>query len=117
MSKSQGKSKTKKEHNFKPGVVAVREVRQQQKGDGLVLARAPFERLVREKAAGFEGKTKIRFSEEALFDIQSLVEEEIVTLLSNAYKFPLSRKALTLTSQDIYLAKDITRCGSSLSYK
>lgn len=44
-------------HRFRPGTVALREVRYYQKNEGLLVPRAPFCRLVREIAAcaGFVG--------------------------------------------------------------
>jgi hypothetical protein len=37
---------TKKPHRYKPGTVALREIRQYQKGTELLMARLPFSRVV-----------------------------------------------------------------------
>ena len=47
----------KKPHRFRPGTVALREIRRYQKSTELLIRKLPFQRLVREIAQDF----KVRF--------------------------------------------------------
>ncbi|KAI0288163.1 histone-fold-containing protein [Multifurca ochricompacta] len=49
----------KKPHRFRPGTVALREIRRYQKSTELLIRKLPFQRLVREIAQDF--KTDLRF--------------------------------------------------------
>ena len=49
----------KKPHRFRPGTVALREIRRFQKSTELLIRKLPFQRLVREVAS--EYKTDLRF--------------------------------------------------------
>lgn len=49
----------KKPHRFKPGTVALREIRKYQKSTDLLIRKLPFQRLVREVAMSF--KQELRF--------------------------------------------------------
>jgi histone H3 len=49
----------KKPHRFRPGTVALREIRKYQKSTELLIRKLPFQRLVREIAQDF--KTDLRF--------------------------------------------------------
>jgi histone H3 len=44
----------KKPHRFKPGTVALREIRKYQKSTDLLIRKLPFQRLVREIAQDFK---------------------------------------------------------------
>ena len=57
----------KKPHRFRPGTVALREIRRYQKTTDLLLRRLPFQRLVREVAQDF--KTDLRFQTSAIMAI------------------------------------------------
>src|SRR3989344_6361869 len=47
----------KKPHRFRPGTVALREIRKYQKSTDLLIRKAPFQRLVRELAQDFKTGT------------------------------------------------------------
>ncbi|KAJ1736762.1 histone H3.1, partial [Coemansia sp. RSA 1821] len=49
----------KKPHRYRPGTVALREIRRYQKSTELLIRKLPFQRLVREIAQDF--KTDLRF--------------------------------------------------------
>ena len=49
----------KKPHRYRPGTVALREIRRYQKSNELLIRKLPFQRLVREIAQDF--KTDLRF--------------------------------------------------------
>jgi histone H3 len=58
----------KKPHRFKPGTVALREIRKYQKSTELLIRKLPFQRLVREIAQDF--KTDLRFQGSAIAALQ-----------------------------------------------
>ena len=58
----------KKPHRYKPGTVALREIRRYQKSTELLIRKLPFQRLVREIAQDF--KTDLRFQSAAIGALQ-----------------------------------------------
>ena len=58
----------KKPHRFKPGTVALREIRKYQKSTELLIRKLPFQRLIREIAREF--KEEIRFQSQAIYALQ-----------------------------------------------
>lgn len=58
----------KKAHRFRPGTVALREIRRYQKTTELLIRKMPFQRLVREIAQDF--KTDLRFQTSAVAALQ-----------------------------------------------
>ncbi|XP_058297297.1 histone H3.3A-like [Hylobates moloch] len=54
----------KKPHRYRPGTVALREIRHYQKSTELLIRKLPFQRLVREIAQDF--KTDLRFQSTAI---------------------------------------------------
>ena len=71
----------KKPHRFRPGTVALREIRRYQKTADLLLRRLPFQRLVREVAQDF--KTDLRFQTSAIMAIQEACEAYLVGLFED----------------------------------
>ena len=61
--------RVKKPHRFRPGTVALREIRRYQKSTELLIRKLPFQRLVREIADGFN---KVKFQTAALCALQVL---------------------------------------------
>jgi len=62
----------KKPHRYRPGTVALREIRKYQRGTETLLPRRPFQRLVREVAQDY--KTDIKFQSSALLALQEAAE-------------------------------------------
>ena len=58
----------KKPHRYRPGTVALREIRRYQKSTELLLRKLPFQRLVREIAQDF--KSDLRFQSSAVAALQ-----------------------------------------------
>ena len=54
----------KKKHRFRPGTVALREIKRYQKATDLLIAKAPFQRFVRAICDGIDGQ--LRFQAQAL---------------------------------------------------
>ena len=71
----------KKSHRYRPGTVALREIRRYQKGTELLLRKLPFARLVREIAQDF--KSDLRFQAKALEALQHATEDYAVGLFED----------------------------------
>ncbi|XP_045862072.1 LOW QUALITY PROTEIN: histone H3-5-like [Meles meles] len=67
-----GISGVKKPHCYRPGTVALREIRRYQKSTELLIRKLPFQRLVREIAQDF--KTDLRFQSSAVMALQEACE-------------------------------------------
>ena len=68
----------KKPHRYRPGTVALREIRRYQKSTELLIRKLPFQRLVREIAQDF--KTDLRFQSSAIGALQEASEAYLVSL-------------------------------------
>ncbi|KAF5778922.1 putative histone H3/CENP-A, histone-fold protein [Helianthus annuus] len=71
----------KKPHRFRPGTVALREIRKYQKSTELLIRKLPFQRLVREIAQDF--KTDLRFQSSAVAALQEASEAYLVGLFED----------------------------------
>src|SRR3954466_1965464 len=66
----------KKPHRYRPGTVALREIRRYQKSHDLLLRKLPFQRLVRTIAADF--RNDVRFQSTAILALQEAAEAYLV---------------------------------------
>ena len=89
-------------HKFRPGTVALREIRKYQKTTGLLLQKAPFERNVR--ALVREDDHDIRFSEGIMQTMQYFVEARLVQLMHDAQKIAIIAKRDGVAASDIRFA-------------
>ncbi|OZJ04403.1 hypothetical protein BZG36_02396 [Bifiguratus adelaidae] len=71
----------KKPHRYRPGTVALREIRRYQKSTELLIRKLPFQRLVREIAQDF--KTDLRFQSSAIGALQEASEAYLVALFED----------------------------------
>jgi histone H3 len=95
----------KKPHRFKPGTVALREIRKYQKSTELLVRKLPFQRLVREIAQEF--KTDLRFQSSAVLALQEAAEAYMVGLFEDTNLCAIHAKRVTIMPKDIHLAKRI----------
>ena len=95
----------KKTHRFKPGTVALREIRKYQKSTELLIRKLPFQRLVREIAEDF--KTGIRFQSIAVLVLQEATEAYIVGLFEDTNLCAIHAKRVTIMPKDMQLARRI----------
>nr|KAG5709075.1 hypothetical protein BaRGS_004714 [Batillaria attramentaria] len=87
----------KKPHRYRPGTVALREIRRYQKSTELLIRKLPFQRLIREIAQDF--KTDLRFQEAA--------EAYLVGLFEDTNLCAIHAKRVTIMPKDIQLARRI----------
>jgi histone H3 len=95
----------KKPHRYRPGTVALREIRKYQKSTELLIRKQPFMRLVREIAQDF--KSDLRFQSSALLALQEAGEAYLVSLFEDANLCALHCKRVTIMPKDIDLARRI----------
>lgn len=84
----------KKPHRFRPGTVALREIRRYQKSTELLIRKAPFERVVREVLQ--EIKTGVRIQREATVAVHEAAEAYLIGLLSDSQLCAIHAKRCTL---------------------
>ena len=98
----------KRKHRFRPGTVALREIRQYQKGGELLLRKLPFQRLCREIAQGISGDSlQYRFQQSAILALQEASEAYLVGLFEDTNLLALHGKRVTVMVKDIQLARRI----------
>ncbi|TRZ00527.1 hypothetical protein DNTS_017950 [Danionella cerebrum] len=95
----------KKPHRYRPGTVALREIRRYQKSTELLIRKLPFQRLVREIAQDF--KTDLRFQSSAVMALQESSEAYLVGLFEDTNLCAIHAKRVTIMPKDIQLARRI----------
>ncbi|XP_067883077.1 histone H3-like [Heterodontus francisci] len=95
----------KKPHRYRPGTVALREIRRHQKSTELLIRKLPFQRLVREIAQDF--KTDLRFQSSAVIALQDASEAYLVGLFEVTNLCAIHAKRVNIMPKDIQLARRI----------
>ena len=96
---------TIKKRRYRPGSLAIRQIRKYQKSTELLIAKAPFCRLVREIAQ--ERSSSIRFQSSAIVALQTASEDYLVGLFEDTNLITIHRKCVTISPKDIQLARRI----------
>ena len=107
----------RKPHRFRPGTVALREIRKFQRSTELLIRKLPFARLVREitqtyNSTPVEGEK--RWQAEALMALQEACEHYLVHLFEDANLCAIHAKRVTIMVKDIQLARRIRGVSESL---
>ena len=95
----------KRPHRYRPGTVALRQIRRYQKSTELLLRKLPFARLVREIAQDF--KMDLRFQSSALMCLQEAAEAYLVQLMEHSNLCAIHAKRVTIMPKDMQLARRI----------
>ena len=90
----------KKPHRYRPGTVALREIRRYQKSTELLIRKLPFQGLVQELAQDL-GKINVRFQSGAIMALQEASEAYLVGLLEDANLCAVHAKWVTIMPKDI----------------
>lgn len=96
-------SDVKRPHRWRPGTVALREIRKYQKSTENLIRRIPFQRLVREITQDF--KTDTRWTSLALAALQEAAEVVIVELFDLAQLAAFHAKRVTVMVKDVQLVQ------------
>jgi histone H3 len=95
----------KKPHRYRPGTVALREIRKYQKSTELLIRKLPFQRLVKELSEYFG--QNIRFQSAALLALQEATEAYMVGLFEDANLCAIHDHRVTVMPRDVQLARRI----------
>ena len=90
---------------FRPGVMALLEIRHYQKSSALLIRKLLFQRLVREIAQDF--KTDLRFQSAAILCLQEAAEAYLVGLFEDTNLCAIHARRVTITPKDLQLARRI----------
>lgn len=101
-----GLPKVKKMHRFRPGTVALREIRRYQRSTELLIRKVPFGRLVREICQQYF-KKDLRFQATAILALQESAEQYLTKLFEESNLCALHAKRITLFPTDMQLARRI----------
>ena len=96
-------TKKRKPHRYRPGTVALREIRRFQKSTELLIRRMPFQRLVREIAQTYS--PYLRFQSGAVLALQEATEAYLVGLLEDSNLCTIHVKRVTIMPRDMQLAR------------
>ncbi|KAK7060578.1 centromeric DNA-binding histone H3-like protein cse4 [Paramarasmius palmivorus] len=104
----------RKPHRFRPGTVALREIRKYQKSTDLLIRKLPFSRLVREIALDMTTDMNdnydtggLRWTSSAIQALQEATEAFLVHLFEDANLCAIHAKRVTIMQRDIQLARRI----------
>ena len=106
------KGGVKKRYRYRPGTVALKQIRQYQKSTELLIRKLPFQRLVREIASDSEVIKsplcgKVRFQSAAIMALQEAAEAYLVGLFEDTNLCAIHTKRVTIMPKDIQLARRI----------
>ena len=93
----------KKPHRYRPGTVALCEIRQYQKSTELLCRKLPVAHLIREIAQDF--KTDLRFQASAIAALHKAMEAYLVGLFEDTNLCTIHARRVTITPQDMQLAR------------
>ena len=97
-----GEKKERKKRRYRPGTVALREIKSMQRGTQLLIPKAPFRRLVREIGSDF--KTDLRFSSETFDAIQSMAEAHVIKVMRSTNNAAIHANRVGITRRDMEFA-------------
>lgn len=97
--------KSRRAHRYRPGTVALREIRTYQKSSELLIKKLPFQKLVREIA--HEYAQNLRFQASAVLAIQESAEAYLIGLFEDTNECAMHAKRITIMPKDMQLARRI----------
>ncbi|KAI0638161.1 histone-fold-containing protein [Trametes polyzona] len=106
---------------FRPGTVALREIRKYQKSTDLLIRKLPFSRVVREIALDMMtdtidyGDTGLRWQSSAILALQEATEAFLVHMFEDANLCAIHAKRVTVMQRDIWLARRLRGSSGGLA--
>ena len=102
----------KKPHRYRPGMVALREIRQYQRSTENLIKRTPFQKLIREISQEYRicpdgpgtPSVQVRFQSTAIAALQEAAENYIVGLFEDVNLLAIHARRVTIMPRDIRLA-------------
>ena len=100
--------RVRKPRRYRPGTVAVREIRRYQKSSELLIRKIPFQRLVREVVTSIFPTENYRFQSTALLALQEASEDYLVRMFTQVNDLAIQGKRVTIKPEDIHIWGRIT---------
>jgi histone H3 len=99
----------RKPHRYRPGTVALREIRHYQKSTELLIGKAPFSRLVHKVAEdyGQQMNKYFCFQSTAVLALQEAAEAYLIGLFKDTNMCAIHAKRVTIMPKDIQLTRRI----------
>jgi histone H3 len=100
----------KRPHRFRPGTVALREIRRYQKSTILLHQKQPIREVIKVLAEPLKDEkvTKVRFSAGVTTIMQALAEQAIITLLEKAQSLAIFSKRISVQRKDLHMVARLT---------
>ena len=95
----------KKPTRYRPGTVALRQIRKYQKSTELLIQKIPFQRLVREVFQNISPNVVLRIQSTALLALQEASEAYLVNLFEDSLLACVHAGRVTLQVKDMQLAR------------
>ena len=93
--------RVRKPRRFRPGTVALRQIRKYQKSTDLLIRKLPFQRLVREIT--LQLNPALRFQSTAMLTLQEASESFLVTMFEDVNVCVMHTGRVTIQPKDMYL--------------
>eukprot|EP00898_Chlorokybus_atmophyticus_P001465 jgi/Chlat1/2319/Chrsp17S00173 len=94
---------SRKPHRYRPGTIALKEIRRYQKTTELLIRKLAFQRLVREINQDF--KSELRWQSHAVLALQEASEAYLVGLFEDTNLCAIHSKRVTIMPKGIQLAR------------
>ena len=98
----------RKPRKYRPGTVALREIKRYQKSTELLIRKFPFQRLVREVVISLFPNDNYRFQSTALLALQEASEDYLVRMFTQVNDLAIHGKRVTIKPEDIQIWGRIT---------
>jgi len=105
--------KVKKQHRFRPGTVALRQIKKYQKSTELLVQKLPFARLVREIAQ--DCKTDLRFQASAIAALHEAAETYLTKAFIGANLAAIHAGRVTVMPKDMTLSRALAGESTALA--
>ena len=92
-----------KPYRYRPGTVALREIRRFQQSTELLIQKLPFQRLVKEVAQSYQ--SDLRFQSTAILALQEAAEDYLVRMFEHVNLCAIHGGRVTIQTKDILLWK------------
>ena len=103
----------KRPHRFRPGTVALREIRRFQKGTDLLIPKLPFYRLVREIMGEFG---EFRLGSAAFAALHDAAEAHLAKLFEDTNLCAIHAKRVTIMNKDMQLQQELTHAHRTTQF-
>ena len=97
--------KVKKPYRYRPGTVALRQIRKYQKSTELLIRKLPFQRLVKEVVRELFPTANYRFQSTAVLALQEASESFLVSMFDDVNCIAIHGKRVTIQVKDIQIWK------------